>query len=402
MRVRIRPALAAVLVPALLLAACGDDGDSDAEDDAQEQADDAQDAPGDGAAQEEATEVDPAEVDLIELISALRDGGAEIVAINTFPATRGEPDVVRVFDFETRNLDSTQAAEVVRAVPGVAKAEPRATLGQIFGKRVIVIGGGAQVAQVNLGAVSEADRHNLRGERISVDTIPLVGEEDLAAAVRAVADLPRARCLVLARRADGRRQGDGLPRGRRYLRHQGEAPARRAGGSRRARERAGQGRLSVHRPVEELVDGDVGAVDVDGVIVDIAAGTVRILFRVVPELFGQLVRAEDPWIDPAAAVLASFTRLERMLRQKVDVSNTDRPGSRVTTRALGELASEQGLWSDKELAAFRDLIPLRNLAAHGEDVVNLDESRAYEFAELALQLMIALLLGSGETVFPQD
>jgi len=61
-----------------------------------------------------------------------------------------------------------------------------------------VIGGGAQVAQVNLGAVSEADRHNLRGERISVDTIALVGEETIADAVRAVADLPRAHILVLA------------------------------------------------------------------------------------------------------------------------------------------------------------------------------------------------------------
>ena len=71
-------------------------------------------------------------------------------------------------------------------------------LGTVFGKRIIVVGGGAQVAQVALGAVSEADRHNLRGERISVDTIPLVGEEHIAAAVRAVADLPRARLLVLA------------------------------------------------------------------------------------------------------------------------------------------------------------------------------------------------------------
>jgi energy-converting hydrogenase B subunit Q len=71
-------------------------------------------------------------------------------------------------------------------------------LKRIFGKRVIVIGGGAQVGQVVLGAVSEADRHNIRGERISVDTIPLVGEEHIAAAVRAVPDLPRAEILVLA------------------------------------------------------------------------------------------------------------------------------------------------------------------------------------------------------------
>ena len=72
------------------------------------------------------------------------------------------------------------------------------SLDRVFGKRIIVVGGGAQVAQVALGAVSEADRHNLRGERISVDTIPLVGEEAIAAAVRAVADLPRAALLVLA------------------------------------------------------------------------------------------------------------------------------------------------------------------------------------------------------------
>ena len=61
-----------------------------------------------------------------------------------------------------------------------------------------MIGGGAQVCQVVVGAVAEADRHNIRGERISVDTIPLIGEENLAGAVRAVARLPRAVALVLA------------------------------------------------------------------------------------------------------------------------------------------------------------------------------------------------------------
>jgi energy-converting hydrogenase B subunit Q len=60
------------------------------------------------------------------------------------------------------------------------------------------MGGGAQVGQVALGAIAEADRHNIRGERISVDTIPLVGEADLAAAVRAVVRLPRVRLLVMA------------------------------------------------------------------------------------------------------------------------------------------------------------------------------------------------------------
>ena len=69
---------------------------------------------------------------------------------------------------------------------------------KIYGSRVIIIGGGAQVAQVAVGAVNEADRHNLRGERISVDTIPLIGEEAIADAVSAVSRLPRASILVLA------------------------------------------------------------------------------------------------------------------------------------------------------------------------------------------------------------
>jgi energy-converting hydrogenase B subunit Q len=54
------------------------------------------------------------------------------------------------------------------------------------------------VGQVAIGAISEADRHNIRGEHISVDTIPLVGEAALAEAVRGVARLPRAKALVLA------------------------------------------------------------------------------------------------------------------------------------------------------------------------------------------------------------
>jgi energy-converting hydrogenase B subunit Q len=86
----------------------------------------------------------------------------------------------------------------LREVPGVTLVNVVPTFQAVFGKRVIVIGGGAQVGMVAQGAVSEADRHNIRGERISVDTIPLVGEEQLADAVRAVARLHRARVLVLA------------------------------------------------------------------------------------------------------------------------------------------------------------------------------------------------------------
>ena len=139
-----------------------------------------------------------ADADLVGILVSQRAGGAAGVTVNCLPATRGEPGVPRVFDIELRDLDASLAADVARGVPGVHEAEARPTLGQIFGKRVIVIGGGAQVSQVTLGAVTESDRHNLRGERISVDTIALVGEHNIANAVRAVADLPRAHILVLA------------------------------------------------------------------------------------------------------------------------------------------------------------------------------------------------------------
>jgi energy-converting hydrogenase B subunit Q len=87
------------------------------------------------------------------------------------------------------DLESLDIVTAVERVPSML---------EVFGKRIIVIGGGAQVGQVALGAIAEADRHNIRGEKISVDTIPIVGEENLANAVRAVQRLPRAVALVLA------------------------------------------------------------------------------------------------------------------------------------------------------------------------------------------------------------
>ena len=91
-----------------------------------------------------------------------------------------------------------QMLAALNALPVVRRAAPVDTMERIYGKRIIIMGGGAQVGQVALGAITEADRHNIRGEHISVDTIPLVGEQALAAAVRAAARLPRVKAIVLA------------------------------------------------------------------------------------------------------------------------------------------------------------------------------------------------------------
>jgi energy-converting hydrogenase B subunit Q len=101
--------------------------------------------------------------------------------------------------------------EIVRRVTQVK------TFQTVFGKRVVIMGGGAQVGQVAIGAISEADRHNIRGEHISVDTIPLVGEQALADAVRACARLPRLKALVLA----GSLMGGDIERAVREVRAQG-------------------------------------------------------------------------------------------------------------------------------------------------------------------------------------
>lgn len=98
----------------------------------------------------------------------------------------------------TGAADGAQLLKDLADLEGITKVSMVPTFQRIYGKRVIVIGGGAQVGMVAQGAISEADRHNIRGERISVDTIPLVGEDQLALAVRAVARLHRARVLVLA------------------------------------------------------------------------------------------------------------------------------------------------------------------------------------------------------------
>jgi len=130
------------------------------------------------------------------LTKVLADYGANItyVDIHTGMPTMG-------IYFEVTLPEGTAIAAVLEdlhKVTGVQSAAETPSFSRIYGKRIIVMGGGAQVGQVALGAITEADRHNIRGEHISVDTIPLVGEQALAAAVRAVVRLPRVRLLVLA------------------------------------------------------------------------------------------------------------------------------------------------------------------------------------------------------------
>jgi len=131
---------------------------------------------------------------LHDMTAAILRHGGDIVLVEIIE--RGARSVVYW------ELDGVEDPEGLMAsfleIDVVESLERLPTMYQVWGKRIIVVGAGAQVGQVAVGAIGEADRHNIRGEKISVDTIPIVGEADLASAVRAVARLPRAVAVVLA------------------------------------------------------------------------------------------------------------------------------------------------------------------------------------------------------------
>jgi energy-converting hydrogenase B subunit Q len=132
---------------------------------------------------------------LFGLSKVLVDHHANITHVDIMERGGSAADVY--LEFATERALEPLLADLGR-VPGVRSVDATPSFSKIYGKRIIIMGGGAQVGQVALGAIAEADRHNIRGERISIDTIPLVGEEALAGAVRAVVRLPRVRLLVLA------------------------------------------------------------------------------------------------------------------------------------------------------------------------------------------------------------
>jgi energy-converting hydrogenase B subunit Q len=153
---------------------------------------------------------------LHRLTRVIFEHGANITYVDISDRREGLSTVY----FELEDLPEAAAEVLVSDLQELAivrSVERAPSFAKVYGKRIIVVGGGAQVGQVVLGAASEADRHNIRGEKISVDTIPLVGEEELAAATRAVARLPRAVALVLA----GSLMGGEVARAVREVREQG-------------------------------------------------------------------------------------------------------------------------------------------------------------------------------------
>jgi energy-converting hydrogenase B subunit Q len=131
---------------------------------------------------------------LHDMTAAILRHGGDIVLVEIIE--RGARSIIY---WELDGVDDPDAlARSFLEIDVVESLQRLPTMYQVWGKRIIVVGAGAQVGQVAIGAIGEADRHNIRGEKISVDTIPIVGEANLANAVRAVARLPRAVAVGMA------------------------------------------------------------------------------------------------------------------------------------------------------------------------------------------------------------
>ncbi len=135
---------------------------------------------------------------LRDVTTKVAEHGGNIIYAQSFLIQRGKNAGKAQIYLEIEGGDFEAMLEEIKKIETVEVAREEKTFEDVFGKRIIVLGGGALVSQVAFGAISEADRHNLRGERISVDTMPVVGEEEIASAVRAVGRLHRASALVLA------------------------------------------------------------------------------------------------------------------------------------------------------------------------------------------------------------
>ncbi len=119
-------------------------------------------------------------------------------------------------------INLPEAPEILQAdlqtLPIVRDVAIVKTLQKVYGKRIIIVGGGrAKSARWRSAPSRKRIATTSAANNISVDTIPLVGEQVLADAVRAVGRLSRARALVLA----GSLMGGDIEKAVREVRAQG-------------------------------------------------------------------------------------------------------------------------------------------------------------------------------------
>ncbi len=100
-----------------------------------------------------------------EIVASVAAAGGTLRTLSTVRRWKDEAGSAMVeVELEVEGLAEGQVTGMLDSLPGLRGCRLTKSLDKVFGKRLIVIGGGAQIAQAVLGAVSEADRHNLRGD----------------------------------------------------------------------------------------------------------------------------------------------------------------------------------------------------------------------------------------------
>ncbi|MCL2705783.1 MAG: DUF5612 domain-containing protein [Spirochaetaceae bacterium] len=130
-----------------------------------------------------------------EISTKIYNLGSDISFFQSWTEYDGKCHIILQVDDKTKPEEILKS---IKEIPEIISIETTSTNKKTWGKRIIIIGGGAQVSSVASGAITEADRHNIRGETISVDTIAVVGENEIASTIDAVRKLHRVGILVLA------------------------------------------------------------------------------------------------------------------------------------------------------------------------------------------------------------
>src|SRR5205085_6038278 len=95
---------------------------------------------------------------LHELTGAIARAGGNIISVEI---TGADAATARIYLELELTSDPAPLIADMRGLLVVESVDLVTTLTSIYGKRVIIMGGGAQVGQVAIGAISEADRHNI-------------------------------------------------------------------------------------------------------------------------------------------------------------------------------------------------------------------------------------------------
>ena len=154
------------------------------------------------------------DADLVEILLRLREAGAEVVTINTFPATKkGEPGRhARLRHRAARPRRGRGRGASPRRCPASTSPRPGRRSARSSASASSSSAAAPRWRRWRSAPSPRATATTCAASASRVDTIALVGEENIAAAVRAVADLPRAHILVLAGSHHGRRDHEGRAR----------------------------------------------------------------------------------------------------------------------------------------------------------------------------------------------